>query len=73
MAEVPNMGKATDSQNRAETREPTKRFFREVKKARKSVFKGYTVSGTCVERMIGGRSRVPINVCVRFLPTQPKG
>jgi hypothetical protein len=62
LTSVPLLGKDVDTQNRAETREPTKRFFREVEKARKSIFEGYKVSGTRVDRLLGGLSRVPTNV-----------
>lgn len=34
-----------------------------VKKARKAVFDGFKVSGAKVERLIGGESRVAVNVC----------
>src|ERR1700753_984382 len=59
LAEIPDLGKAVDDQRRADTRAPSKGYFSMVKKARKAIFNGFKVSGTRVERMIGGLSRVP--------------
>jgi len=58
------MGKAEDSQRRADTRQPTHELFRAVKKARKAIFNGYKVSGSRVEKLLGGWSRIPTNVGV---------
>ena len=49
-------------EKRAETQKPTKQLFAAVVKAWKSVFKGYKVSGSRVEWLLGGGSRVPTNV-----------
>jgi hypothetical protein len=55
---------------RADMRRPTPQLFRVVKKARKAIFKGYKVSGSRVERLLGGWSRVPTNVGANtLLPT----
>jgi hypothetical protein len=56
------MGKTTDSGRRAGIRAPTTRLFNAVKKARKSIFKGFKVSGSRVERHLGMGSNVPTNV-----------
>ncbi len=62
LVEVRDLGKAVDSQRRAEIRGPTRRLFRAVRKARKAIFKGFKVSGTRTERLLEGWSRVPTNV-----------
>jgi hypothetical protein len=62
LSDIPHLGKASDTERRAETRKPTKGLFVAMRKARKSVFKGYKVSGSRVERLLGGGSRVPTNV-----------
>jgi len=59
LAEVQDLGKAVDTQRRADTRAPTRKMFQMVGKARKAIFKGYKVSGSRVERLIGGGSRAP--------------
>ena len=59
LTEVPDLGKATDSERRQNTRKPTPRLFRMVRKARKSIFKDFKVSGSHVEEKLGGWSRVP--------------
>jgi hypothetical protein len=69
MTEVKDLGKTEDIQRRADTRKPTHQLFRAVKKARKSIFKGYKVSGSRVEKLLGGLSRVPTNVSAGGLVT----
>ena len=61
--EVQGLGKPTDIQKRADVRRPTGKLFRVVKKARKAIYKGYKVSGTCVDKLLGGMSRAPNTVC----------
>lgn len=63
------MGKPTDTQKRADVRRPTNKLFRAVKKARKAIYKGYKVSGTRVDRLLGGASRAPNTVCAAATPT----
>ena len=70
LTEVPDLGKDTDSERRMDTRRPTPRLFRMVKKARKAIFEGYKVSGTRIERLIGGWSRVPTIVCMQLPASQ---
>ena len=71
LTEVPDLGKDADSEQRRDTRKPTPRLFRMVKKARKAIFKGYKVSGTHIERLIGGWSWVPTIVSTQpLLPNQ---
>ena len=65
-----NLGKAEDSQRRADTRQPTNELFRAVKKARKAIFKGFKVSGTRVETFLGGWSQIPTNVGVHTVPSR---
>ena len=62
LREVRDLGKEIDQQRRANTRKPTNRLFRVVKKARQAIFKGFAVSGSGVERLLEGGSRVAINV-----------
>jgi hypothetical protein len=62
LADILHMGKAADSERRTNARQPTKRLFNAVKKARKSIFKGFKVSGPRVERHLGMGSKVPTNV-----------
>ena len=50
------MGKLADTQRRTDVRRPTGKLFRAVRKARKAIYKGYKVSGTCVDRLLGGVS-----------------
>ena len=59
LTEVPDLGKAIDSERRQNVRKPIPRLFRMVKKARRSIFKGFKVSGTHVEGKLGGWSQVP--------------
>ena len=59
LTEVPDLGKDADSEQWRDTRKPTPQLFRMVKKAHKAIFKGYNVSGTHIERLIGGWSQVP--------------
>jgi hypothetical protein len=56
------LGKAADSQTRADTREYTSKLVRDVKKARKAVFAGFKVTGSRIEKILGDGSRIPINV-----------
>jgi len=60
------MGKGVDSKRRQNTRQPTPRFFCMVGEARRDIFKGFKVSGTCVDRKLGGWSRVPTVVRIRL-------
>ena len=62
-------GKATDAQKCADVRQPTGKLFRVVKKARKAIYKGYKVSGTCVDKLLGGVSRAPNTVSTTAIPT----
>ena len=62
LAEVRDLGKEVDRERRANIREPTRRLFRMVKKARLAIFKGFAVSGSGVERILEGGSRVAVNV-----------
>ena len=62
LREVQDLGKAADRQRRANVREPTRRLFRIIKKAREAIFKGFKVSGSRVEKLLGGGSRVAVNV-----------
>ena len=65
--EVQGLGKPTDTQKRADVRRPTGKLFRAVKKARKAIYKGYKVSGTCVDNLLGGVSRAPNTVCTTII------
>jgi hypothetical protein len=67
LTEIKDLGKADDSHRRADTRKPTPELFRAVKKARKAVFNGYKVSGSRVETLLGGWSRIPTNVGVHSI------
>ena len=62
LGEVRDLGKAVDKQRRDDIRRPTHKLFRIIKKARKAIFKGFKVSGTRVERLLEGGSRVAVNV-----------
>ena len=62
LADIVHMGTAADRDRRANERKPTKQLFNAVKKARRSIFKGYKVSGSRVERLLGMGSKVPTNV-----------
>lgn len=68
LGEVWDLGKVIDKQRRANTRKPTHNLFRIIKKARKAIFKGFKVSGSRVEGLLGGGSRVAVNVCLPLLP-----
>lgn len=61
------MGKAGDSQTRADTREYSPRIIRDIKKARKAVFAGFKVNGSRIERLLGEGSRIPIVVSATAL------
>lgn len=63
------MGKASDSQRRANTRK-RRGVFRVVERARKATFNGFKVSGSRIERLMKGLSRIPVRVsaCVQHLP-----
>jgi hypothetical protein len=71
LTEVRDLGKAEDNQRRADKRGPTPQLFRAVKKARKAIFKGYKVSGSRVEKLLGGWSRIPTNVSAGTLLSPP--
>lgn len=62
LADVPGMGKASDSEKRSDTRKRTKGLLQSVKMARKEIFKGYAVNGSRIERCLNDGSRVAINV-----------
>ena len=72
MTEVKDLGTVEDNQRRMDTRKPTGQFFRAVKKAQKAIFKGYKVSGSRVEKLLGGWSRIPTNVSAG-VPPPPSG
>ena len=59
---VRDLGKPIDQQRRADTRKPTRKLFRVIKKAREAIFKGFKVSGSRVEKLLDGGSRVAVNV-----------
>jgi hypothetical protein len=69
MTDVKDLGKTEDNQRRADTRKPTRQLFHVVKKARNAIFKGYKVSGSRVEKLLGGWSRVPTIVSASDLPS----
>jgi hypothetical protein len=69
LTDIKDLGKAKDIQTRADGRKPTPQLFHAVKRARKAIFKGYKVSGSCVERLMGGGSRIPTNVSASTLPS----
>jgi len=71
MTEVKDMGKAEDNHRRADVRKPTPGLFHAVKKARKAIFKGFKVSGSRVERLLGGWSRIPTMVNTNTPPSPP--
>jgi len=73
MTDVKDLGKAKDNERRADTRNPTRQLFHAVKKARKAIFKGYKVSGSRVEKLLGGWSRIPTNVGASALFSQSTG
>ena len=66
---VQGLGKPTDIQRRTDVRKPTGKLFRTVRKARKVIYKGYKVSGTHVDNLLGGLSRAPNTVCVMDILT----
>ena len=66
--EVQGLGKPTDTQKRANVRRPTNKLFCAVRKAWKAIYKGYKVSGTCVDRLLGGASQAPNTVCAAATP-----
>jgi len=68
LTEVQDLGKDVDAERRANARAPTRGMFQLVRKARKAIFKGYKVSGSRVERLIGGGSRAP-NVVRAGIPS----
>ena len=72
LTEVQDLGKTVDAERRADGRKPTPQLFRVVKKARKAIFNGYKVSGSHIEKLIGGVSRVPNVVSANTLPTPTK-
>jgi len=59
IAEVQDIGTPIDTERRQDARRPTPAFFQMVARARKSVFKGFKVSGPHVDKMLGFLSRVP--------------
>ena len=59
LTEVQGLGKETDSQLRAEVRKPGCQVLHTVRKAWKAIFKGYKVSGSRIEKLLGAGSRVP--------------
>jgi len=59
---VRDLGKPSDQQRHADTRKPTCKLFCIIKKAREAIFKGFKVSGSCVERLLENGSRVTVNV-----------
>ena len=61
LKEVDNMGKALDTQKRTNTRK-RRGLFRVVTRARKAAFNGFKVSGSRIEKLMEGQSRVPVNV-----------
>jgi hypothetical protein len=69
LTDIKDLGKAKDIQTRADGRKPTPQLFHAIKRARKAIFKGYKVSGSCVERLMGGGSRIPTNVSASTLPS----
>ena len=62
LREVRDLGKVVDRQRRTNIRKPTPKLFRIIKKARAAIFKGFKVSGSRVEKLLDGGSRVAINV-----------
>ena len=71
--EVQGLGKPTDIRRRADVRKPTGKLFRAVKKARKAIYKGYKVSGTHVDKLLGGVSRAPNTVCATMTTAPTRG
>jgi hypothetical protein len=67
LTDIKDLGKANDNQTRANSRKPTPQLFHAVKRARKAIFKGYKVSGSRVERLMGGGSQIPTNVSTSTL------
>ena len=63
LADVQGLGKPSDTEKRANIRRPTGGLVHAVRKARKAIFKGYKVSGTHVDKLLGGWSRAPNVVC----------
>lgn len=63
------MGKPSDGQRRANTRK-RHGVFRVVERARKAAFNGFKVSGSRIERLMKGLSRIPVRVgaCIRHFP-----
>ena len=61
LKEVDDMGKASDAQRRANTRK-CRGLFRVVRRAWKAAFNGFKVSGSRIEKLMEGQSRVPVNV-----------
>ena len=59
LTEVQDLGKETDTQLRAEVRKPGRQVLHVVRKARRAIFKGYKVSGSRIEKLLGAGSRVP--------------
>ena len=62
LSEVEDLGKEVDGERRANLRRPTPQLFNVIKKARAAIFNGFKVSGSRVETLLGGGSRVPTNV-----------
>jgi len=62
LTEVPDLGMTIDNEQRLNVQRPTPRLFHMVKKAQRSIFKGFKVSSTHVEGKLGGWSRVPMVV-----------
>jgi hypothetical protein len=59
LSEVQDLGKESDHQRRKDVRKPSPQLLQSVKKARKAIFEGYKVSGSRIEKLLGGGSRVP--------------
>jgi len=73
LTEVRDLGKEMDRQRHANVRKPTRNVLHLVRKARKAVFKGYKVSDSRIEKLLGGGSRVPTIVSrPHGCPTPPE-
>ena len=60
--DIRGLGKASDMRLRDDERKPTKQLFAMVKTARRAIFKGSKISGKKVEKLLGSKCRIAVNV-----------
>jgi hypothetical protein len=64
--DIRGVGKQSDRDLRRDERRPTKQLSTMVKKARRAIFKGSKISGIKVEKLLGSRCHVAVNVSLKL-------